>query len=156
MNILSRCDSICIQFTLHSTLFSTHRQQITPDNIPIRITLNKLPPSWPQEPEHLNTWRDVYITNADTHILLHSNGHYRDILEKRMRICKLYVFRLICKELDSSHFSVWDFLEHFLNCFYILQIYSMPIVKILQVEGWNNCEVYLHVFFTDFIVPLSH
>lgn len=58
------CDCICIQCTLRAMTFSTLRQQITPCNTPISITLNKLPPSWPPETEHVNTWRDVYITRT--------------------------------------------------------------------------------------------
>lgn len=56
------CDCTCIHETLRTTLFSTHRQQITPGNAPISSTPNKLPPRWPLETVHVNTWRDVYIS----------------------------------------------------------------------------------------------
>ncbi len=77
--------------------FSTHRQQITLCNTPISITLNKLPPCWPQETEHLNTWRDVYVT----HILFQSNDHYRDKLKWRILIYMLYLQTQKIRLLES-------------------------------------------------------
>lgn len=53
-------------YTLYVTchvLLSTQTQNYTRQQ-PISITPNRLPPSWPQETGHLNTWRDVYTAHT--------------------------------------------------------------------------------------------
>ena len=62
-HIVSTCLSVYTLYDTCRVLLSTQTQNYTRQQ-PISVTPDRLPPGWPQETEHLNTWRDVYTAHT--------------------------------------------------------------------------------------------